>query len=75
MGSQYHLYNIEAVGKNIKWEEAGNFGEENLDCNKFGWAGILNCRELYTPLILFLDKNASCPTGSTEKQTVGTINY
>ena len=31
-GNQYHLsYNIEAIGKNIKWGkgEDANFGEEN----------------------------------------------
>ena len=37
-GKQCHLpFNIEAVGKNIKWgrwKEDGNFGEENQDKKK-----------------------------------------
>ena len=39
-GKQCHLpFNIEAVGKNIKWgrgKEDGNFGEENQDKKNIG---------------------------------------
>ena len=39
-GKQYHVpYNIEAVGKNLKFgrgEGDGNFGEENQDFFKMG---------------------------------------
>ena len=34
---QYHLsFNIEAVVKNIRGEEDGNFGEENQDFKNWG---------------------------------------
>ena len=53
-GKQYHLlYDIEAVGKNIKLgkvEGDGNFGEENRDLNKIGWERISSCSDLFTPL-------------------------
>ena len=49
-GKQYHLpFNIEAIGKNIKWgkvEGEGNFGEEYQDFKKWGWGRIsewMNC--------------------------------
>ena len=43
-------FNIDAVGKKIKWgrgEGDGNFGEENKDHKKWGW-GRKSSRELYT---------------------------
>ena len=52
-GKQQHLpYNIEAVGKHIKWgkgEMDGHFGEENKDF-KLGAGKLSSCRELYTSL-------------------------
>ena len=43
-GKQYHLsYNIEAVGKNIKWLKGvgdGHFWEENQDFKKQEWGRI-----------------------------------
>ena len=54
-GKQYHLtYNIQAVGKNIKWGEAegdGHFLEENQDLkNNEIWKNIKLQGMLYTPV-------------------------
>ena len=52
-GEEYNveIYNIEAVGKNIKWGKGeGNFREESLDLKYGGWGRISSCMELYTLL-------------------------
>ena len=52
-GMQYHLsYNIEAVGKNIKYgrgERNGNFGEENQALKRRGGEEYQVVGTLYTP--------------------------
>ena len=52
-GKQFNLpFNIEAVGKNIKWERREgdeHFGEEN-DFKKWGWGRLSSYWEFYTAL-------------------------
>ena len=50
-GKQYHLpYNIQAVGKNIKWGRGREFWEEYKDFRKWVWGRTSSRIELYTPL-------------------------
>ena len=57
-GREYHSCrkNIKTGEKNIKWgkEEGGLFAKENKDFKKWVWGKISSCRELYTPLLLWL---------------------